>query len=363
MSTLLQELFGRRRTEPQTGFKAAMRKARDPQPSNSAAERERLAKLKAKAGQEQRAALRQRIGGAVKGAAGRAWDAIKQDAANTGRLRKPEPKAKVKPGERPVTPSWAVQRRAAKARASLPDAPASKEFQAAKSKSDAERAALLKSRGVGSKNVYQDQRRQERTPKNDTQQLTPLHQNDEAKVRQLVRRLSPDQANQLGAAIGKIITSLGESFTFKTYLLMENPQQEAASGRALQTLINYANQFKGHRGKLGALLMLAIEELDMQGNQQARDELRRVVEPEFGRYVAKAPRPSQKRKDVIKRGGDQFRTRDEARRYAKQHDRKVVDTRDTPGDRWSVEPRSRKEQKEIEQRRQEKKLQAARRRS
>lgn len=38
-----------------------------------------------------------------------------------------------------------------------------------------------------------------------TQQLTPLHQNDESKVRQLARRLNAEQAQQLGDAIGAII--------------------------------------------------------------------------------------------------------------------------------------------------------------
>jgi len=126
-------------------------------------------------------------------------------------------------------------------------------------------------------------------------------------------------------------------------------QQEVASEEALRTLGKYAQQFKNHPGKLGSLIMVVIEELDLKGDAAGRDRLRAVVEPIFGRYVAKAPKVSQKRRDVQRRGGDQFPTRDEARKYAKQHGRRrVVDTKDTPGDRWSVEPRSRSEQKAFE---------------
>ena len=133
-------------------------------------------------------------------------------------------------------------------------------------------------------------------------------------------------------------------------LLEANTQGDV---RALDMLTSYAKQFRDHPGKLGALLMVAIEELDFRDDEQGRELLKSIVEPVYGRYDAKAPKVSQKRRDVQRRGSDDFSTRVQARKYAKKHGRrKVVDTKGTPGDRWSVQPRTRSEEKDFIRKRQ-----------
>lgn len=131
-------------------------------------------------------------------------------------------------------------------------------------------------------------------------------------------------------------------------ILNENPQEQGPSSeRALQTLINYAEQFKGHPGKLGSLAMLTIQELDRAGNAAARDQLRATVEPIYGRYQPSTPRVSNKKRAVRQRGqeaGDKptFNTRQQARDFASdqnQHgkQRQVQDAgRKSKGPRWSA---------------------------
>ena len=126
-------------------------------------------------------------------------------------------------------------------------------------------------------------------------------------------------------------------------------QQEVASAEALRTLGKYARQFKDHPGKLGSLMMVVIDELDRAGNSVARDQLRAVVEPVFGRYEVPKNRPvSNKKRAVRQRGreaGDKpaFNTRQQARDFAadqNQHGRRQRQVQDagrkSKGPRWSA---------------------------
>jgi hypothetical protein len=240
--------------------------------------------------------------------------------------------------------------------------PAARDFKKSRQEQELAAAKRLDNREM-TRAEYMARRQQGRTDKLRKQEdapekLIPLHRNDEAKVRQLLKRLNPEDTQAFASALGEFInkqeriSNKDVRESFKDSLLEANEQVQGASSKeALATLMKWAGQLANHPAKFGSLIMVATEELEFPDERQ-RQQFRDRIEAKYGRYIGRAAnRPVQRntKKAVKQRGREagpnpRFKTRQQARDFAadqNQHGTKRRSVTDAgrnaeKGRRWSA---------------------------
>jgi N-acetylglucosamine kinase-like BadF-type ATPase len=118
-------------------------------------------------------------------------------------------------------------------------------------------------------------------------------------------------------------------------ILNEDPQAiELAANRSFNTLVSYANQLSKHKGKLGRLAMIVLEEL-RRSDKAAAEIFQQTIAPHYKQHIdKKVPM--------------YFKTRTQARVFAKNGGKIKDMGADKPiGKRWAtlVSPQDRRVKK------------------